>query len=125
MADTVKITHDKNINVRRKPTTESIIIGTAAAGEEYEYIGTEENGWIHLRLPDGMDGFVSGKMASVISDKDAVAISNEFGSEERIINEEAEESLNDRFVLYRDVPSMPEPNIDKEINFKRITCHLK
>ena len=50
LADTVKITHDKNINVRRKPTTESIIIGTAAAGEEYEYIGTEKNGWIHFSM---------------------------------------------------------------------------
>lgn len=118
ITETVKITHNKNINVRAKPSTESNVVGTAVSGEEYEYLGTAENGWLRIRLSNGIEGYVSGKMADIQYEESSKEFNTLNVSESRPINEAAEKSLNELGVTYRDIPAMPEPNIDKEITFK-------
>ena len=113
ISDSVKITHSKNINVRAKPSTESNVVGTGVSGEEYEYLGTAENGWLHIRLDNGVVGYVSGKMAGIQSEESRANL-----YESRPINEAAEKSLNDLGVTFQDIPAIPEPNTDKEIKFK-------
>ena len=64
---TVEITSSKTANVRAKPNTDSAVVGRVQPGDTYTYTAIADNGWVKLILPDGTEGYISGKMATIIS----------------------------------------------------------
>lgn len=62
---TVIITSSGRVNVRSTPKADGIIVGHAEPGKEYQYLGSESNGWLNIKLPDGTVGYISGKMGKV------------------------------------------------------------
>lgn len=61
----IKITHNSPVNIRKEADAKSTKVGTAQPGESFEYLKTTDNGWYKIRLDDGVIGWVSGKMATV------------------------------------------------------------
>ena len=49
-------------SVRESPTTSSKRVALAKPGIDYEFLGVTEYGWITIRLPDGMYGYVNSKL---------------------------------------------------------------
>lgn len=64
----VRITNAYSVNLREAPDAESARVVIARPGEQYECVGVAENGWYELLLPDGRHGFVSPKMAELVTD---------------------------------------------------------
>ena len=61
----VKITHDRPVNIREEADVKSNKVGTAQPGETLKYLETANSGWYKIRLNDGVIGWVSGKMATL------------------------------------------------------------
>ena len=62
----VRVNEGSNPNVRSQPSADSQKVGTARSGKTYELLD-ERNGWYKIRLEDGTEGWISGGMASVVS----------------------------------------------------------
>ena len=62
----VRIIHSGSVNVRKQSNADSQKVGTAKAGSFYEYIDTSSNGWYKIRLENGEEGWISGKMGEVV-----------------------------------------------------------
>ena len=60
---TVTIRRQGNVNVRQQPEYSSPKIGTATAGRKYPLLDTAENGWYRIRLENGVEGYISSKLA--------------------------------------------------------------
>ena len=60
---TVRIRQSGNVNVRQESKYDSIKVGTATAGKRYPLVDTAENGWYKIRLENGVEGYVSPKLA--------------------------------------------------------------
>ena len=60
---TVTIRRQGNVNVRKEPTHDSDRVGVAIAGRRYPLLDTAENGWYHIRLGSGVEGYISSKLA--------------------------------------------------------------
>lgn len=52
-------------NIRSQPTTDSEIIYAAQPGEQFEFIGNNED-WYHIRLDENTTGYVAGWVSSII-----------------------------------------------------------
>ena len=61
--NTVTIRRQGNVNVRKEPKFDSEKVGTAIAGRRYPLLDTAENGWYHIRLGNGVEGYISNKLA--------------------------------------------------------------
>ena len=64
---TVEITSTKTANVRAKPNTDSAVVGRVNPGDVYTYTAVADNGWVKIILPDGTEGYISGKMVEILS----------------------------------------------------------
>ena len=51
-----------DVNVRRQPRYDSDKVGVAKAGRTYALLDIAENGWYHIRLLDGLEGYISSKL---------------------------------------------------------------
>lgn len=60
---TVRIRQSGNVNVRQEPQYDSVKVGTATAGKRYPLVDTAENGWYRIRLENGVEGYISSKLA--------------------------------------------------------------
>ncbi len=60
---TVRIRQKANVNVRQEPQFDSVKVGTATAGKRYPLVDTAENGWYKIRLENGVEGYISPKLA--------------------------------------------------------------
>ena len=60
---TVRIRQKANVNVRQEPQYDSVKVGTATAGKRYPLVDTAENGWYKIRLENGVEGYISPKLA--------------------------------------------------------------
>lgn len=63
----VKITHNSSVNVRKQASSDSEKVGTAKSGGVYQHLDTAANGWYKIRLENGKEGWVSGKMAVLVN----------------------------------------------------------
>ena len=61
--NTVTIRRQGNVNVRQEPKFDSEKVGTAIAGRRYPLLDTAENGWYRIRLGNGVEGYISNKLA--------------------------------------------------------------
>ena len=61
--NTVTIRRQGNVNVRKEPKFDSEKVGTAIAGRRYPLLDTAENGWYRIRLGNGVEGYISNKLA--------------------------------------------------------------
>ena len=61
--ETVLIRKAGDVNVRKTPEYASPRVGTARAGRRYPLLETAENGWYKIRLSNGVEGYVSNKLA--------------------------------------------------------------
>ena len=62
----VRVTGEGSINVRAQADAKASRVGHAKHGETYEFLETAPNGWYKIRLEDGKEGFISGKMAVIV-----------------------------------------------------------
>ena len=62
--ETVRIRQKANVNVRQEPQYSSARVGTATAGKRYPLLETAENGWYKIRLENGVEGYISPKLAN-------------------------------------------------------------
>ena len=62
--NTVLIRRKGNVNVRQEPQFDSTKVGTATAGRRYPLVSTAENGWYKIRLENGIEGYISSKLAN-------------------------------------------------------------
>ncbi len=60
---TVTIRRDGDVNVRSQARYDSVKIGVAKAGRTYALLDVAENGWYRIRLLDGLEGYISPKLA--------------------------------------------------------------
>ena len=67
LAAIVKVTNLGGARVRSGPDVNSSYVGKAEYNHEYEYIETASNGWLKIRLADGTEGYISGKMGAVLN----------------------------------------------------------
>ena len=61
-SQTVTIRRQGDVNVRRQPRYDSDKVGVAKAGRTYALLDIAENGWYHIRLLDGLEGYISSKL---------------------------------------------------------------
>ena len=54
-----------SLRVRSGPGSDHDVIGSVTRGMELEVVG-EEDGWVHVRLEDGSDGFVSAEYVEML-----------------------------------------------------------
>ena len=62
----IRITSQTSVNVRAYPDQKSRKVGMATSGQVYELLDIADNGWYKIRLDDGKEGYISGKMAEVV-----------------------------------------------------------
>ena len=62
----IRINNNSDANVREKPTQDSSKVGRAYANEIYILLESSSNGWYKIRLSDGKEGWISGKLAEII-----------------------------------------------------------
>lgn len=65
----IKIIHNSVVNVRKSATVDSEKVGSVSPGSFYDFLDTADNGWLKLRLENGVEGWVSGKMAVVLGEQ--------------------------------------------------------
>ena len=62
-----RVTSKGNLRVRSGPGTNYGVVGSVSSGTVLEVWG-EEEGWIHIRMEDGKDGYVSGEYVEMLND---------------------------------------------------------
>lgn len=62
-----RVTSNGNLRVRSGPGTDYDVVGSVSSGTILEVWG-EENGWMHIRMDDGRDGYVSGEYVEMINE---------------------------------------------------------
>lgn len=61
----IRINNGSNPNVRSQPNANSRKLGTAQSGRTYELLD-EQNNWYKIRLENGIEGWISMKMATIV-----------------------------------------------------------
>ena len=62
-----RVTAKGNLRVRSGPGTDYEVVGSVSSGTILEVWGGED-GWMHIRLDDGRDGYVSGDYVEMINE---------------------------------------------------------
>jgi uncharacterized protein YgiM (DUF1202 family) len=70
---TPRLTANENKNVRASGSTSSALVGVLARGETVDVIGASGDGWYQVRLPNGVEGWVSQAATTVAGDLSTVA----------------------------------------------------
>ncbi len=62
------VTMTKNSNVRAEGNADSAQVGKVSSGESFDCVAIADSGWYQIVLPDGVEGYVSPKMAKLTED---------------------------------------------------------
>lgn len=62
----VRVRDGSTINVREKDSADSRFIGVAQGGTVYTCLSVADNGWCQIVLEEGMVGYVSGNLVSIV-----------------------------------------------------------
>jgi tetratricopeptide (TPR) repeat protein len=60
-----RVTMTYSGNLRAAGSADSALVGKAVKGESFDCLGIAESGWYHIVLPDGSEGYVSPRMATL------------------------------------------------------------
>ena len=118
----VKITHTGAVNVRKSSNVDSEKVGTAKSGGIYTYLDTSSNGWYRIRLENGKEGWISGKMAVVF---DAPTTSDQSTSLKDVTPPVAQTKLNDSSSKQQAAQSFREAMDNYELFFTEYVEFIK
>ena len=118
----VKITHTGSVNVRKNSNVDSERVGTAKSGGIYTYLDTSSNGWYRIRMENGKEGWVSGKMAVVF---DAPTTSDQSTSLKDVTPPVAQTKLNDSSSKQQAAQSFREAMDNYELFFTEYVEFIK
>lgn len=63
-----RVVQGTSLNVRSGPGPDYYIVTTVSGGTEMECLDDEEGSWIHVRTPDGKEGYVSKTYVEILED---------------------------------------------------------
>ena len=64
-----KVISEKNARVRSGPGTEYNRITSVPRGTVLTVLDVEDNGWVHVRMDDGVEGYISGDLVEMIDEE--------------------------------------------------------
>lgn len=64
-----RVISSKNARIRSGPGTDHERVTSVPRGTILTVLGVEENGWVHIRTDDGVEGYVSGDLVEMIDEE--------------------------------------------------------